>query len=129
MGIRPETRDVEDRTSQVAGQTREVTGPMRSVSRETSQVRPPMRRGIARRLSASQGLALRLALSWAMARVLTAMLLGVSAHDPVVFAATAAVLAAVAVVATLRPAMAAATVDRRATLPARPALRAITSPT
>jgi len=57
------------------------------------------------------GLALGLGLSWAMARLLTAMLFGVSAHDPLAFAAAAAVLAAVAVFATLRPAIAATRVD------------------
>lgn len=49
MGIRPETRDVEDRTSQVAGQTREVTGPTRGVSQGTSRVGRPMRREMAHR--------------------------------------------------------------------------------
>jgi predicted permease len=57
------------------------------------------------------GIAIGLVLSWALARLLTAMLFGVSAHDPLAFAAAAAVLAAVAVVATLLPALAATRVD------------------
>jgi len=57
------------------------------------------------------GMAIGLGFSWALARLLTAMLFGVSAHDPVAFAAAAAVLAAVASVATLRPAIAATRMD------------------
>jgi len=57
------------------------------------------------------GIALGLASSWATGRLLRALLFGVSVHDPLAFATAAAVLAAVAVFATLRPAIAATMVD------------------
>jgi putative ABC transport system permease protein len=57
------------------------------------------------------GLALGLAASLALARVLAAQLYQVSPSDPVVFAAAAAVLAGVSLVASGVPAMRAARVD------------------
>ncbi len=57
------------------------------------------------------GIALGLASSWATGRLLRALLFGVSVHDPLAFASAAAVLAAVAVFATLHPAIAATMVD------------------
>jgi ABC-type lipoprotein release transport system permease subunit len=57
------------------------------------------------------GLALGLAAALALARVLAAQLYQVSPSDPVVFAAVAAVLAGVSLVASGVPAMRAARVD------------------
>jgi predicted permease len=57
------------------------------------------------------GLALGLIGAWGVSRVLTSLLYGVSATDPVTFAATAVLLAGVALLATWIPARRAARVD------------------
>jgi ABC-type antimicrobial peptide transport system permease subunit len=57
------------------------------------------------------GLVLGLVGAWGVSRVLTSLLYGVSATDPVTFAATAVLLAGVALLATWIPARRAARVD------------------
>jgi predicted permease len=67
-----------------------------------------VRRGL---ILAAVGVALGTAGAWAMARVLQSLLFGVSARDPMTFAAVAALLGAVALLASWLPARRAARVD------------------
>ena len=57
------------------------------------------------------GIALGIAASIGVTRVMAAMLFGVSATDPMTYAAVSAVLASIALVATYLPALRAARVD------------------
>jgi putative ABC transport system permease protein len=62
------------------------------------------------------GIGIGLAASWAMTRWLSALLVGVSPHDPATFAAIALVLAAVAFAASYLPGRRATAIDPMITL-------------
>ena len=93
---------------QVSQRTRELGVRMALGARTGDVVRMVLRQGLAVTLA---GAVVGLLASLALARVLGSLLFGVSARDPMIFAAVPVVLAIVAVLATLVPARRAAAVE------------------
>jgi predicted permease len=92
----------------VAQRQQEIGIRMALGAKGSDVVRMVVRQGM---MPVAAGIALGLAGAWAASRLLTASLHGVTASDPLTFAAVAALLAAVAVAATALPARRAVAVD------------------